>query len=144
MAKSSMIVNMKDGVILNPRAVKTFFAALPDGKNLIESDNSTKRTLPQNRYLHGVLIPEFRKALNSVGYDEVKNDSQAKLILKTMFLTRSTTNKETGQILEFVEDTHNLTTVELNTLIDEVIKFCAEHMSYQIAYPNEQMMLSYE
>lgn len=92
-----------------------------------------------NAYLHGVLIPEFRKALNSVGYDEVKNDAQAKLIMKSMFLTDTITNKETGEVITYVKDTHELTTIEMSTLFDEVIKFAADEMSYVIPYPNEQL-----
>ena len=143
MAKTTMIVRMDSGKILNPVMVRTFFAALQDGNNLIEADNSKKRTLPQNAYIHGVLIPEFKKALNDVGYDEVKTNEQAKQLIKSMFLTKETVNKETGEMLKYVQDTHNLTTVELNILIDEVIKFAAEHLSYVIYLPNEQLQMNY-
>lgn len=134
-----MIVHMNSGEIQNKNSVRKFFAGLPDGKNLIEADNSKKRTCQQNRYLHGLLIPEFRKALVSVGYDSVRNDEQAKMIMKSMFLTRKIVNEDTGEVLEYVSDTHLLSATELNQLIEDVIKFCAENMSYQIPYPNEQL-----
>lgn len=114
---------------------------LADGRYLAKFSNKNNRTLPMNAYLHGVLIPEFRKALNSVGYDEVRNDDQAKKIIKSMFLVGNITNKETGEMISYTKDTHELTTLEMSTLFDEVIKFAAENMNYQIPYPNEQLTI---
>jgi len=136
-----MIVIMENAEIKNPAMVRAFFAALPDGRHLIESDKPKKRTSPQNRYFHGILLPEFRKALNGVGYDEVKTDEQSKLIIKSMFLTRQTVNKETGETIEYVQDTHTLTTVEMMALVDEVIRFAAQNMNYIIPLPNEQLTM---
>ena len=133
------ICHIQDNQILNKSVVKKQFEQLNDGRYLVTITNKNKRTLPMNAYLHGVLIPEFRKALNSVGYDEVKNDDQAKLVMKSMFLTDNITNKETGEIIQFVKDTHQLTTLEMSSLFDEVIKFSAENMNYVIPYPNEQL-----
>jgi hypothetical protein len=138
-----MIIAMEFGQIKNKKSVREFFLLLKDGKYLLQVDNNKKRTLPQNSFLHGILIPEFKNALNSVGYDEVKTNGQAKLIMKSMFLTRETVNKETGEMIKYVQDTSDLTTVELNTLIDEVIKFTAENMNYTIPFPNEQLQMNY-
>jgi hypothetical protein len=133
------ICHIHDGEILNKTTVRKHFDDLKDGRYLVRIDSRNKRTLPMNAYLHGVLIPEFRKALNSVGYDEVRNDAQAKLIMKSMFLTDTITNKETGEMINYVKDTHELTTLEMSTLFDDVIKFCAENMNHTIPYPNEQL-----
>ena len=138
MAKQSTIITMENGQIKNKKSVREFFLNLKDGRYILEADNSKKRTIPQNSYLHGILIPEFRKALNSIGYDEVKTDAQSKLIMKSMFLTRETVNHQTGEMIKYVQDTADLTTTELNVLIDEVIKFSAENMHYEIMYPNQQ------
>lgn len=124
--------------IKNRAAVKRFFDEMPNGKNLLIQKKANKRTLPQNDYFHGVLFPEFKNALRSVGYDEVKTNEQAKEIVKKMFLVASVTNKETGEVLEYIKNTRDLTTEEGTNLIDEVIKFAAENMNYQIPYPNEQ------
>ena len=138
--KVSAIIQVRDGKIVNRSGVKQFFSELQDGRHLLEATSKNTRSLSQNAYLHGVLIPEFKKALNSVGYDEVKNNDQAKLIMKSMFLTDSITNKETGEMIPYIKDTHNLTTVEMASLIEAVIKFAAENMNYQIGYPNEQLV----
>lgn len=133
---------MKDGRVQNRKPLTVLLQSLKDGRYLLEITKPDKRSLQQNKYLHAVLIPEFRKALNSVGYGEVKTDEQAKLIMKSMFLTRETTNGE--KPVHFVQDTHTLTKEELGILIEEVIQFAAENMNYQIPYPNEQTILSYD
>jgi hypothetical protein len=143
MSKSFCIIHIEDGHIENTASFTKFLRNLKDGKHILEASPYNKRSIPQNRYLHGVLIPEFRKALNSVGYDEVKDDAQAKEIMKAMFLKRRVVNKETGEVLEYTQRTRDLTKEETTILIDEVIKFTAENMNYQIAYPNEQTFLSY-
>jgi hypothetical protein len=144
MAKHFCILNVKDGALVNPKAFETMLKGLKDGKYKNETAPVNQRTLPQNSYLHGILIPEFRKALVSVGYDEVKNDDQAKQIMKSMFLSAEIPNKETGEMIKYVRRTRDLNKEELNILIEEVIKFCAENMNYQIPFPNEQLMMQYE
>lgn len=141
MSKSYAILTIRDGQIVTNPQIRKMFNSLKDGKYNVEVTKITKRSNQQNRYLHGLLIPEFRRALNSVGYDEVKSDEQAKEIMKQMFLKRQTVNKDTGEVLEYVQQTRDLTKEENNILIEEVIKFCAEHMNYQIPYPNEQLTM---
>lgn len=137
---NQLILHKSNGAITNRAAVRKFFDTLPDGATILNAEKKKKtRSLQQNAFFHGVLIPEFRMALNSVGYDEVKNDDQAKLIMKSMFLTGSITNKETGEIITYIKDTHDLTTTQMMELIEDVIKFAAENMNYQIPYPNEQL-----
>lgn len=144
MPKHFCIIHLKDGIPANPNSFYKMISGLKDGKWELEISPVNKRSSPQNRYLHGLLIPEFRKALNSVGYDEVKTDSQAKSILKSMFLVAETVNKETGEMIKYIRNTRDLNKEEMTILFDEVIKFTAEHMNHQIAYPNEQLMMQYE
>jgi hypothetical protein len=91
-----------------------------------------------------VLIPCFREALNEVGYDEVKTDEQAKLLIKSMFLRRTVTNKETGEVLEYIQDTSALNTLEMANLYEDVWKFAAENLNYVIPSPGQQSELILE
>lgn len=138
---TEFLMHKSGGQITNKSTVRKYFDGLEDGRYKITVTKSNKRSLPQNSFLHGVLIPEFRKALNSVGYNEVKTNEQAKLIMKSMFLQGEIVNELTGEVIPFIKDTHLLTTGELNVLIDEVIRFASENMNYQIPYPNEQTEL---
>lgn len=99
------------------------------------------RSLGQNSYLHYILIPCFREALRGVGYNEVKTDEQAKLIMKNMFLKTSVVNEETGEVLEYVRDTHDLNTEEMSLLWEEVWQFTSEHLGYTIPAPGQQSQM---
>src|SRR5690606_37023707 len=143
MKRVSCIIHIRDGHIMNKSAVKKMFDELTDGRYLTTVESKTNRSLPQNAFLHGVLIPEFRAALNSVGYDEVKTDAQAKEIMKAMFCKRQVTNKETGEVLEYIQNTSDMTREEMSILYDEVIKFCAENMNHIIPYPNEILTINF-
>jgi hypothetical protein len=100
-----------------------------------------KRTLPQNRYLHGVLIPEFKLAACSAGYI-LDSDATAKAVMKQMFL-KDYIRKEGGdEAIETVRDTSDLNTTELNKLYDDVISFCQDMWNYRIPYPNEVLKLN--
>lgn len=144
MSKQFIITRIEDGVIQDISKLVRLCAPLKDGKYEFSVSKVSKRSNPQNRYLHGVLIPEFRKALNSVGYGEVKTDEQAKLVMKSMFLTREFPSETGGKPVHFVQDTSALTKEEMGVLIEEVIAFAAENLSYQIPYPGEVLTLNYE
>jgi|SRR5688572_30085023 len=144
MSSQSIILKIEQGKPANPRTLDKFLLSLEDGTYELDASRINKRSNGQNKYLHGLLIPEFRKALNSVGYDEVKTDVQAKLILKSLFLTDEIFSKDNGEVIKYVKDTSSLSKEEMTILIDDVIKFAAENMNYQIAYPSEQLILGYE
>lgn len=121
-------VTIKDGRVLEKIKVK-------DGRYHCRIDRKNKRSVNQNAYIHAVLFPELAKAFNSVGYE--CNTDQAKSFAKKQFLTRHIVNKETGEYKEYIEDTHNLSKLEMVEFIDRVIQFAAENMNYGIRYPNE-------
>lgn len=115
---------------------------MPDQEVSIEITKYKKpRSLEQNAYLHGILIPCFREALYNVGYDEVKTDSQAKQIMKNMFLKTSVVNHETGEVLEYVKDTRDLNTEEMGILFEDVWRFCADTLGYIVPAPGAQSQM---
>lgn len=78
-----------------------------EGKRLqITIERNSKRTSPQNRYLHA-LFTIFTKALNELGnnfkVEEVKE------LVKCKFLTIDVVNEGTGEVIgERVKGTHEL------------------------------------
>jgi hypothetical protein len=136
----TILIKSDDGKV-NGTAIRRFFDGLKPGRYELAAKRLNKRSLQQNAYLHAVLIPEFRKALNEVGYNEVKTNEQAKLIMKSMFLTRSMEGAPGSKPVHYVQDTHDLTKEEMSTMIEEVIQFAAENLNYIIPYPNEQTAL---
>jgi hypothetical protein len=83
-----VIVNISDSKITNPAAVRKFFSELKDGKYLVTGKSIKRRSLPQNAYLHGVVIPMVYEGLRNNGFDDVMDHEDAKLIIKALFLKR--------------------------------------------------------
>lgn len=133
-------IYVKDGLIENPFAVTKQIADLPDGRYLLKIEPKNKRTLPQNAYIHSVLFPELSKAFIEQGYEPM-NSELAKEVAKKLFLTVQIVNHETGEAVEYIKHTSELSTVEMGEFIDSVIRFAADKLNYVIPMPNEQVKL---
>lgn len=137
---SVQYVTIEKGKIVNRTAVRNRFAELADGQYRMTIEKANKRSDPQNRYLHGVLFPELAKAFEQAGYKPM-NAVIAKNIAKKMFMTKAALNPDTADLMEYVQDTRDASTTEINELIEAVIQFSAEQLQYTIPYPNEQTQL---
>jgi hypothetical protein len=104
----------------------------------VEMFTFKKRSLSQNAYLHGVLIPEFKKAMNECGWDDIRTDQDAKDWMKKEFLSYSIVNKKTGEYTNMIKNTSELDTFEMTKFIEDAVKFALESMNYTIYLPNEQ------
>lgn len=135
---NSCFIYITNGAITNSKVIRHLFHGLQDGSYEVRIEPKKKRSLAQNAYMYGVLIPGFRDALYNAGYDDVKTDSQAKAIMQDRFLKTSVVNKETGEAIEFVKNTSDLTTLEMNVLFEDVWRFCADKLNYEIFAPNQQ------
>lgn len=135
------ILYKKDGEITNEKVLNKTLESLNDGKYLVTFKSIKKRTLPQNAYLHGCVIPYVFKGLRDAGYDDVRDNEDAKRIIKTLFLKRKITNNKTDEVIEVVKDTHELTTLEMMAFIDEVIKWAAEYLSIVIPPPGKPSIM---
>lgn len=129
------IVHIKDGQILNRAAVAKFKNDHKDGKFLWSSKSIKRRSLQQNAYLHGVIIPIVYDGLRNNGFDDVRDHEDAKLIIKSLFLKKKVSNGV--EAIEIIQDTSKLTTIEMMTFVDEVIKWSAEYLSVIIPLPGE-------
>ena len=102
------------------------------------------RSLPQNKYYFGVLIPQVIDALVNNGIErhelstEIVHD-----LLKMKFLKKDFVSND-GEVIEYVVGTSKLTTEEFNIYIDDIIRWCADTLSYVAYLPNEQAMLNFQ
>lgn len=133
-----MVVHIESGNIINKISVRKFFADLEDGDHILRTSRGKKRTLKQNRYWWFILLPEVQQALFNNGFSEVKTAEDAHLVIKTIFLKRKIVSPITGDEIVVPGSTANLSTVEFNNLIDDVIRWIADYTGVQIPYPNEQ------
>jgi hypothetical protein len=95
------------------------------------------RSQSKNRYLHCLLIPEFRQAFRSCGYD-IRTDAQAKTLMKEMFLKQSVYDPIKQDYEDVIRDTSSLTEIEMKNLIADVIRWVAQNIGYQIKFPGEE------
>lgn len=102
------------------------------------------RSLPQNRYYFGALIQQVIDALvdNGINRDEL-NVEVVHDLLKMKFLKKELVS-EHGEVIEIVQSTSKLTTEEFSIYIDDIVRWCAETLSYVVYLPNEQAMLNFD
>ena len=131
--------HIANGKITNRKTVANHFN-LPDGSYLVTIKSKKNRSLPQNKYWWGCLLPLVKQGLQDAGYDEVSNNEDAHEVIKALFLKRMIANKD-GECLEMAGTTTDLSTVEFNGLIEDVQKWAVEFLNIQIPNPNEQTIL---
>lgn len=136
---TEFFLHIKDGQIANKRTVASQFA-LPDGTYLITIKSKKQRSVQQNRFWWGALLPLVKIGLNDAGYSEVKTNEDAHEVIKAIFLKKHISNSD-GLALEMAGSTAELTTIEFNELIDNVQKWAAEFLNIQIPSPNEQVVM---
>ena len=120
-------------------AVKLF-----TGKQIVLTleKKKNKRSISQNAYLHGVVFPVACDGLNDVGYRVSLEET--KTLLKQKFLIKEFVNENTGEIIESIKDTSELTTTEMMDFIAEIQQWASEYLSVYIPDPNEELEIEFD
>lgn len=134
------MVHIVNGQITNKKTVKNQFESLEDGAYIVNIKSKKNRSILQNRFWWGALIPLVKLGLNEAGYNEVKTNEDAHEVLKALFLKKHISN-ENGEALEMCGTTTELSTVEFNMLIEKVQQWAAEFLNIDIPSPNEKLVL---
>lgn len=125
---------------LSPDWVSEKMNELKDGQYTVEIQKySGKRSSNQNRYFHGIVVPMVLDGLRNAGFDDVKDNEDAKAVIKILFLKQEITNGT--ETFTVTRDTHNLSAVEMMTFIDDVVKWASEYLGIFIPAPNSQSKL---
>jgi len=139
---NEVVIYKEGGTVQNVKAMAAFLNSLPNGKFLITAKNIRRRSLPQNAYLHGVVIPLVYEGLRDAGFSEIRDHEDAKKVIKSLFLKQKIVNPNTGEVItEIIKDTHELTTSEMIAFIDDVVMWSAEYLSITIPEPMSQTKL---
>ena len=115
-----------------------------DGKDLLITFEKIKkkRSNQQNAYYWGIVIVIIKSALKSTGNNLSENDVHDLLRLK--FLKETILIKEeTGEVIERVKSTTELTTSQFMDYIAEIQQFAAEYFDVIIPDPNEEITLNF-
>lgn len=141
---TEVIVHIDGGRIVNRTAAARVFMLLKNGVYLLTLKSIKKRSLPQNAYYHGCVVPLVLQGLKDVGYDEVQTHEDVHEILKYLFLKRSIVHKATGEVIaEISGSTAELQTHEFNDYLEKIWKWSAEYLGVHIPAPNEPLAIMY-
>jgi hypothetical protein len=135
------IFHIRDKEIVNTYAVKNAFA-LPDGVYELKITKKSKRSLNQNNYYWGCIVPMIQEGMKDIGYDVSKEETHA--FLKNRFNAKEFVDEQSGEIMSFPQSTADMNKEQFGEYIDRIQRFASEYLNIQIPNPNEQVMLSYE
>lgn len=126
------------GKIINGEGLRAIIAKLRDGHYQVNLTAKRDRSLSQNAYFHGVVLPIVLEGLRDAGFDDVVDEEDAKSVVKNLFAKKWLHNPD-GLAVEYIQPTHRMTTIEFSEFIEKIIKFGAEYLNVQIPYPNEHV-----
>ena len=114
--------------------------SLPNGKYKLTIEKLyRKRSNEQNKFLWGVIYPIVRDGLVEVGYDEFNHDTDCEKthsLCKYLFLKTEMVNKKTGEIIETVRSTAELTTIETMEYWACIDQWASEYLGVVIPDPD--------
>lgn len=132
--------NLKRNRNLIIDAIKSF-----EGKDVLITFEKPKkkRSNPQNAFYYGVIIPIVQNCLRDAGYimtNEATHDLIKLKFLKEVILT----NEDTGEVVERVKSTTELSTSQFMDFIAEISVFTNEYFGVIIPSPNDDLTLKFD
>jgi hypothetical protein len=102
-----------------------------------------KRSTQQNRFYYGVIIPIVQNCLKEAGH-VMTNESTHDLI-KLKFLKETLfVNETTGEVIERIKSTTELSTSQFMDLLAEINNFTFEYFGVSLPSPNDDLILKLE
>jgi len=113
------------------------------GKNWIVKieRRGSKRSSPQNRYYHGVVVQEIRLGLINLGHELTHDETH--YFLKQKFNAVPVPNKD-GEVIELPGTTTDMTKTQFAEYIERIAQWAAEYLGIRIPEPNEHLEIKFE
>lgn len=143
--KISIKTNVKNGKLIRNRNLILEAINSYEGKDVLITLEKAKkqRSNQQNAFYWGIVIVIIKSCLKSTGNNLNENDVHDLLRLK--FLKETIAIKEeTGEVIERVKSTTELTTSQFMDYIAEIQQFAAEYFDAIIPDPNENLTLNFD
>lgn len=124
-----------DGQVVMPATFWARVGSLMNGKKITVTVErlAKKRSLNQNAYYWGVLIPHLQTAFFDIGENLTKEEIHA--FLKHQYLRTERENPKTNELLTFIRSTSNLKVYEFGLYIEQCLQFAAQSLDYVIPTP---------
>lgn len=141
MAKHFCILNIREGAIQNPKAIRTLVNSLKDGKWLVEINAHNKRSSQANRYYWGLVVPLVQKGIKDLGTEITKEECHE--FLKARFNSEELVNEETAECISIPRSTTALNKEQFGEYIAKIQQFAAEFLQIEIPDPGTQVAINY-
>lgn len=113
---------------------------LRDGDYIVTVERKkAKRSLMQNAYYWGVIVPYAKQGLNDIGYRMTTEATHE--YLKGEFNIVEIPNERTGEILRSIGSTTEMSTSQMMEYFAKITEWAAEYLSIEIPQPGEQMRI---
>lgn len=139
--KQFVIIHIGDTDNRKSLAARELFPDLPNGKYKIEISSAKQRSLPQNRYYFGLVLPMVRDGIKRLG--TVLTIEETHDFLKKEFNYSEIVNTATGECKTIPLSTTKLTTTGFMEYLAKIQQFAAEFLNVVIPDPNQQLDFDY-
>lgn len=140
--KHIITTEFKNGkFIQNKNLILKALEALSGGKIMLTIQKAKKhRTSQQNRFYHGVVVVIVANCMHEAGY--VMTNEDVHDMLRVRFLKETIcVNEETGDYIERIKSTTELSTVEFMEYVQSIVQWVAEFFGTVIPDPEENLKL---
>jgi hypothetical protein len=140
-----IISEVKNGTLTrNKNLIKDAITTFEGKQIVIKIEKAKKkRSTQQNRFYFGVIIPIVQNCLKDAGHI-MTNESTHDLI-KLKFLKEALfVNEDTGEVIERIKSTTELSTSQFMDLLAEINNFTFEYFGVTLPSPNEDLTLNLE
>jgi hypothetical protein len=137
-----IISEVKNGSLTRNRNLIKDAIATFEGKQIVIKIEKAKkkRSTQQNRFYYGVIIPIVQNCLKEAGHI-MTNESTHDLI-KLKFLKEALfVNEETGEVIERIKSTTELSTSQFMDLLAEINNFTFEYFGVTLPSPTDDLTL---
>ena len=100
----------------------------------------SKRSLPQNRYYHAIVVQSVMLGLRDIGYSLSHDETH--FFLKQKFNPVNIPNKQ-GEAIELPGTTTQLNKTEFSEYIERIAQWAAEYLSVVIPPANSELTINY-
>ena len=137
-----IISEVKNGNLTrNRNLIKDAIATFEGNQVVIKIEKfKKKRSTQQNRFYYGIVIPIVQNCLKEAGHI-MTNESTHDLI-KLKFLKETLfVNETTGEVIERIKSTTELSTSQFMDLLAEINNFTFEYFGVTLPNPNDDLTL---
>lgn len=112
------------------------------GRNILVKfeRRGAKRSLPQNRYYHGIVVQSVMLGLREIGYSLSHDETH--FFLKQKFNSVQVPGNG-GAVIDLPGTTTQLNKIEFGEYIERIAQWAAEYLSIAIEPPNTQTELKF-